>query len=296
MNRSTRLFLLAVSVLLCAAAAPGQNNCGVPLGVATTPLPTWSGTLPGSADMSTALSTNYLYVLTQWGFARAPLGTGENPNPYGYIVMGNEGGSGSPGVIPINCDCHQGSNVMDVAEGPGGESRMISDWQPYGQGGGDPSDPHFSGYAAQVAKTTGGGNPAFGQQINLPGSVAPSARVAAIYIDSSGKYFGYFPVFNAGVYMADVTSPSGNPSPLQAIQPSLAIGWQSGSISGTGTRLRAAHVVTSTYDKYLLVGATMADDMVHVAEIGPSSGLPAEVASIVASAQSAHLVIAVVND
>jgi PKD repeat protein len=295
MNRSTRCLALVVCLLVSlAAVAPAQNNCGVPLGTATTPLPTWSGTLPGSADMTVASSTNYLYVLTQWGFARAPLGA-DNPGPYGYIVMGQEGGSGSPGVILIKCDCHQGSNVMDVAEGPGGESRMISDWQPFAQGGGDPSDPHFSGLAGQVAKTTGGGNPAFGQQINLPDGVAPSARIAAIYIDTTGKYFGYFPVINDGVYLADVTSPTGNSSPSQAIQPTVANNWHSGSISGQGVRLRAAHVVAGSYDEYVLVGGTAVDDVIHVAEINANTGIPVEVATLTGSAQPSHLDVSVVN-
>jgi PKD repeat protein len=297
MNRSTRSLAGAVCLLVgLAAALPGQgNNCGVPLGTATTELPVWSGTLPGSADMTVADSANYLYVLTQWGFARAPLGTGNNPAPYGYIVMGKEGGSGSPGIIQINCDCHQGSNVMDVAEGPGGESRMISDWQPFAQGGGVPGAPSFSGFAAQVAKTTGGGNPAFGQQIELPSAVAPSARIAAIYIDTTGKYFGYFPVRDSGVYLADISNPTGNSSPGSAIQPTFAIGWQSGSISGTGARLRAKHVSISGYDKYLLVGGTAADDVIHVAEINTSTGIPVEVANLTGSAQPSHLDIGVVN-
>ena len=129
MNRSTpiRSLVFAVCMLMLMGAAAvltaQGNDCGVPLGTAMTSLPTWSGTLPGSADMSVASSDNYLYVLTQWGFARAPLdgtsGPG-NPSPYSYVVMGSEAGSGSPGRIPILCDCHQGSNTFDVAEAPDG--------------------------------------------------------------------------------------------------------------------------------------------------------------------------------
>ena len=294
MNRSTpiRSLSFAVCLLLLTGASAvltaQGNDCGVPLGTAMTSLPTWSGTLPGSADMSVANSDNYLYVLTQWGFARAPLGDGSNPSPYAYVVMGSEAGSGSPGRIPILCDCHQGSNTFDVAEAPDGTARMVSDWQPFAQGGG------LSGLAAQVAMAAGSGAPTFGQQINLPDAVAPSAEVAAIYVASTAKYFGYFPVINAGVYLADVTSPTGNVG--VPIQPSPAISWASGAISGTGVRLKAAHVAIPGYDKYILVGSTPADDIIHVAEINTSSGVPSEVASITGSAQGNQLDVAVVNN
>ncbi len=290
MTRPARTLLLAVCLLgVLAGALPAQNNCGVPLGTATTALPAWAGTLPASADMSTAYGANYLYVLTQWGFARAALNGGSNPSPYTQVVMGQEAGSGSPGIIRIYCDCHQGSNTMDVAEAPDGTARMISDWQPFAQGNG------LSGLAGQVAKTTGAGNPAFGQQINLPDAVAPSARLSAIYIASTAKFFGYFPVINAGVYLADVTNPTGSSDPGSAIQPSLAIGWHSGAISGTGVRLRAAHVTVGSYDKYLLVGSTADDDVVHVAEINTSTGSLNEVASYSAVVAPSQLEIAVVN-
>src|SRR5689334_6257784 len=214
MNRTTPIRSLSFAVCLlllmgAAAVVTAQgNDCGVPLGTAMTSLPNWSGTLPGSADMSVANSDNYLYVLTQWGFARAalnsppPAGPG-NPGPYNQIVMGHEPGTQSPGIIPVICDCHQGSNTFDVAEAPDGSARMVSDWQPFAQG-----DGVSSGYPAVVAKATGTGNPGFGNQIDLPDAVAPSAGVAVIYIESTAKYFGYFPVINAGVYLADVTNPT----------------------------------------------------------------------------------------
>ncbi|HEY1252628.1 MAG TPA: PKD domain-containing protein [Thermoanaerobaculia bacterium] len=290
-NRSIRLVATALCLLVGMAAvltAQG-NDCGVPLGTASTTLPAWSGTLPGSADMTLADSDNYLYVLTQWGFARAPLGDGSNPGPYQYVVMGHEPGTSSPGTIPVVCDCHQGSNTFDVAEAPDGSARLVSDWQPFAQG-----DGVSSGYPAVVAKAAGTGNPSFGNQIDLPDAVAPSAEVAAIYIATTGSYYGYFPVVNAGVYMADVTNLTGNLLP--PIEPSPAISWASGSISGTGVRLRAAHVVTSSYDKYLLLGSTPADDVIHVAEINTSTGHPTEITSITGSAQGNQLDVAVVNN
>jgi PKD repeat protein len=296
MNRSTRPLVLSLLLLgaLSAALSGQAPGCGILQGTATTSLPDWSGTLPASGDMTTALGSNNLYVLTQWGFTRSPLTSPTNPAPYAYIVMGQEGGSGSPGIIPIKCDCHQGSNTMDVAEAPDGTARMISDWQPYWQGGPDPGGVHFSGFAAQVAKAAGSGNPSFGQQIDLPGGVPLGSQIAAIYVASTGKHFGYFPVTSAGVYLADITNPTGDPSPGSAIQPSLAIGWHSGQLPGDGARLRAVHVSISGYDKYLLAGATQSDDIIHVAEIDPTSGIPVEVASVSAS-NPTRLEVSVVN-
>ena len=179
---------------------------------------------------------------------------------------------------------------MDVAEAPDGTARMISDWQPFAQGGGG------SGLAAQVAETTGTGPISFGQQINLPDAVAPSAQIAAVYIESNGKFFGYFPVINAGVYLADISNPTGNSAPGNAIQPVSAINWASGAISGTGARVHAKHVVIPGYDKYLLVGSTPADDVIHVAEINTSTGIPIEIASRTGSAQGNSLEIGIVNN
>ncbi len=43
--------------------------------------------------------------------------------------------------------------------------------------------------------------------------------------------------------------------------------------------MHAKHVSIPGYDKYLLVGSTPADDVIHVAEINTSTGIPTEVAS-----------------
>jgi hypothetical protein len=106
---------------------------------------------------------------------------------------------------------------MDVAEGPANKSRMVSDWQPFAQGGRDPGGDHFSGLAAMVATVSDAGNLVFGQQIDLPARVPLGSRVAAAYIASTGQYFGYFPVANDTVYVADVTNPTGSTNPLNPI-------------------------------------------------------------------------------
>ena len=120
---------------------------------------------------------------------------------------------------------------MSVAEGPGGTSRMVGDWQPYGQGGAAPPPPndYFSGHAAMVNQTIGTGVPQFGQQINLSAKVPNGSRIAAIYTAPSQKYWGFFPVKGTGVYVADITQPSGSPSYLNPIEPTFAIGWNSPS-------------------------------------------------------------------
>src|SRR5262245_50001369 len=69
--------ILALAVAFAASLAGialAQNpNCGVVQADATTMLPTYSGTLPPLGDMSLGGGSSYVYVVTQWGFARASL-------------------------------------------------------------------------------------------------------------------------------------------------------------------------------------------------------------------------------
>jgi hypothetical protein len=199
---------LTIALLVSALGVPrnaAAQNCAI-LGTQSTTLPSGSGTLTPNGEM--VLGANYLYVGTQWGFVRAPLTTPANPSPYSKVVVGKEGGS-QEGIIPIMCDCHQGWNVMDVAEGSDGTARLVGDWQPFVQGGNPPPPPnsHFSGLPAQLAQATGSGNLGFGQQINLSDRVPGGARVAAIYIPgsnppASAKFYAYFPVKSGDVWKA----------------------------------------------------------------------------------------------
>ncbi len=276
---------LAASVAVSAAAQ--SPNCGILQGTALEFLPGSSGTIPGSADMSLGGDDTYLYVLTQWGFARASLANAGDPGPYVLTNIGRYHGNG--GKIPITCDCHQGSNTMDVAQAPDGTARMISDWQPFRQGQGG------SGLAAQMGQATGPGSPSFGQQIDLPQPVPQGSRLAAIYT-GSGRFFGYFPVEADGVYVANMQSPSGLVEPPMSA--SLAIGWTSSASSVPGVRLKAAHVNAAGYsDKYILAGTTYGDNRLHVAEINPTTGGLVEVASgnLVGGEYPSVLDIAVVN-
>ena len=164
-------FAIAASI---GTAAMQAADCGILLGNSSTTLPLYTGTLPGSADMSLGGNSSYLYVLTQWGMVRGSLADPANPGSFTQIVIGKEGGSNNGGIIPILCDCHQGGNTMDVAENPNGDSRVISDWQPYKQGGGD------SGLGAQLATTLGSGVMAFGNQIDIPSDVPLGSRISAV--------------------------------------------------------------------------------------------------------------------
>jgi PKD repeat protein len=278
----TRLFALAVVLALGPAAlASGQTqDCGVLIAATQVAFPSFSGTLPGSADMTTAGGSSYLYALTQWGVARASLADPQNPGPFTQVIVGQEGGSNNGGLIPILCDCHQGGNNMDAAQAPGGTARAISDWQPFKQGGGG------SGLAAQLVQASGAGGLSFGNQISLDAVVPVGARIAAVYLPSSGKYFGYFPTSTSGVEKVDLTSPTGSTSAAQALPATLGIGWSSidnsnfpSPPSTVGVRLRAARVTAGGYDQYVLVGATKGDKTLHVAEINPTTGALTEVAS-----------------
>lgn len=280
MNSSKlRVFAALVLLLGASAAATAQSpNCAVLQGSSTTQLPNLTNTLPGSGDLTTAGGSEYLYVLTQWGVTRAALTNPGNPSPYSTVF--NIGAyAGSPGVIPIHCDCFSGASTFDVAQEPGGTSRMITDWPPYNQAGG-PGSPNFSGLPGHVVETSGTGATSFGQQINLSNSVPTGGRVAAVYIASTDKYFGYFPLQGGDVYKADITDPTGAVGAGAAIEPTFAIAWNTpGGGSSTPVRPRAVHVQTTSYNEYILVGATDGGDAIHVAEINPSSGQPTEVAS-----------------
>ncbi len=297
MNRSALRVSAAIAAfaLLAVAGLAQSPNCGILQGAAETSLPNLAGTLPPSGDMSLGGGSSYLYVLTQWGLARASLANPANPGPYSQVVLSSDGGGSA--IIPLACDCHQGWNTMSVAEGPSGNSRMVGDWQPYVQGGPAPPPPNssFSGHPAMVNQTVGSSAPIFGQQINLSARVPNGSRIASIYAVPSQKYFGYFPVKGAGVYVADVTAPSGSPSYLNPIEPTFAIAWSSPSASGQGARINAAHVTVPAYDKYLLVGATSGDSRMHVAEINTSSGTANEVASAPFGSMPDSIDVGVVN-
>ncbi len=288
MNRPVLRVLAAAAALVIGLAGVGlaQNpNCGVLQGAAETMLPGYSGAIPGGAEVSLGGDSSHVYVLTQWGFARASLASPANPSPYQITNIGKYHGNG--GKIQIMCDCHQGANKMDVAQAPDGTARMVSDWIPFNQ------DQGGSGLAAQLAQVSGGGNPSFGQQIDLPDRVA-GGRIAAVYV-APDRYFGYFPVLGSGVYLAVLDDPTGQTSP--PIATTQVIDWRSLSGVSPGARLKAAHVSIPGYDKYLLVGATFNDMKLHVAEINPSTGFVTEVASgeIQGGEFPAMLDVAVVN-
>ncbi len=286
---------VALGLLALASPALAQVCDQTPPVVAQTPLPSGSGTIPPSGDMALGVNGDYLYVLTQWGISRVSLANNPgNPTGYNSVIVGREGGS-SVGIIPILCDCHQGSQFFDVAENSDGSgtARMIEDWIPWTQGGPPPpNDPNgnFSGLPAQATMATGAGAPGFGQQVDLPNRVPPGGRSTVVYT-GNGKYFAYLPIDSDGVYLADLSSPSGLPDYHNPIDTSLAISWQSGQ---TAVRLRAEHVSIPNYDAYILVGTTP-DLVMHVAEINAATGALTEVASGAAIANPQQMDIATVN-
>jgi hypothetical protein len=280
-----------------AVPRPGCARLGAS---AATHLPPYSGSIPPAGDLSIGDQAQYLYVMTQWGIARAGLSAHpENPGPYNGLIVGWEGGSSSGGVIRILCDCHQGWNTIEVAEADGAASaRMIGDWQPYPQGGPPPpNDPdnNFSGLPAQLVQATAAQNIRFGQQIVLPARVPLGARLAAIYAPSTQRYFGYFPVYgaSAGVYLADLSTPTGVASYTAALTAQPAIGWISTS---QAVRLKGARVSVPGYDHLLLVGATAAPGTLRVAEVDPTRGAPTEIASApIGAALPAQLEVAIID-
>jgi hypothetical protein len=276
-------FLAVIGVLvgwgLCATA-----HCQ-PCTVSPTvlfPLPTGTGTTPAEHDIVAPQGGNYVYVASQWGVLRAVVGGHpQQPGPFSLFGVGIVGGFPG-GVIPIKCDCFAAwVGGIDAVES-NGVGRFIGGWSPNSQGGNPPPGSLFSGLAAQVTRSAI--TQTFGQQINLPAVVPNGARVAAIQIGS--KTFAYFPVKGQGVYLADISTPTGSAQWQDGIQTAQVLGWMSTSV---GVRLRA-----SSQGLNLLVGST-ADLRLHVATIDQNTGIPTEVASTALAANPVNLDIGNVN-
>ena len=232
--------------------------------------PHYSGTLPGSADMSVGQQREYLYVLTQWGMGRASLADPAQPGPHVSDRHRQRGRLGQRRHHPDPLRLPPGRQPHGRRGGSGtGPPAMISDWQPFKQGGGD------SGLGAQLAEDLGRRGGRLRQtRSTSPRTCRSASRIAAIYLDPSSKYFGYFPTSGNNVQKVDLTNPNGSPDPGEALQPTAAIGWASDS-STDGVRLRAMHVATSRLRPVPPRRRDAKSDMtLHVAEINPSAGKP----------------------
>jgi hypothetical protein len=275
---SGKLALALVLSFGLVSESQAQSGCAQ-RGTAATALPRYTGTLPNV--LSTGGNSNYLYVLTQWGFARGSLADPANPTGFTLLNVGKEAGSGNGGLIPVNCDCHQGSTMMAAAEAADGSARMILDFAPSTRG---------FGLAGELARADGGGGIKFGNQINLP-DVLQNRKLAAIYSASSQKYFGYFPTVLAGIQIVDLTNTTGTTTVDQALQSTNGPSWS--GVYG----LTAARVQASAYDELLLLGATpgSSSSTIRVARINPSSGSASELATVSASGYPISLAFGVVN-
>ena len=173
------LSLLAAAAIfgLYSTASRAQSGCGPTGTPSSTSMPQYAGTLTAE-NLSTAGSSNYLYVATQWGFARASLANPASPSGITQVIIANEPGSGNGGLISLTCDCHQGATAFAAAE---------------------------------AARADGSGGVRFGQQVKLAnggsdGSFPLGARIGAIYLPS-GKYIGYVPT-EAGLAVIDMSCSS----------------------------------------------------------------------------------------
>jgi hypothetical protein len=271
-----------VLVLVASSAVPAAGQlCGVPQGAQTTALPQFTGTTPPDA-ITTGSGSNFVYVLSQWGFVRGTISPGSEMAPgFTSVVIGNEGGSGNGGLIPLRCDCHHGGNYFDAAEGSDGSSRMFSDFL---TGSGDPN-----ALFGQVARTDGTGPVRFGNQVDVPPSSA-TGKPGVIYVAATGKFYGYYANNVESVQIYDLTNTNGAISPQ--VPPSLA---KIGNFSWNGPRaLHADHVAGTGFDKYVMAGYF--NGAIHVAEINATSGFPTETGSVAASAAPTSLFWGVVKN
>jgi hypothetical protein len=281
----TRSLLAVTAVLLFGAgSARAQSGCGPQGTPSTLSLPRFAGSL-ASTNLSTGGGSSYLYVLTQWGFARASLADPATPTGFTQVVIADEPGSGNGGLIDLSCDCHQGGTAFGVAEAPDGSARMISDFNAAKQA------PSLLA-PAQLARADGGANVRFGQQVRVAigsdGATTSGMKIAAIYLPSSGKYVGYVPT-EQGVAVIDLTNTTGNTGKSSALQPSTILNWTSTS----AVRVFATKVTIGSSDLYLLAGST--GSTLRVATINASSGVPTESASVATAARPLSVWIANVN-
>ena len=283
--RTLSVFAAASILSLNAGSARAQSGCSIQGAPSTNSLPRFAGTLT-SGNLSTGGGSNYLYVVTQWGFARASLADPLNPSGFTQVIIGDEPGSGNGGLIQLTCDCHQGATAFAAAEAPDGSARMVSDFNAARQA------PSLLA-PGQVARADGSGGVRFGQQAKLAiggsnGSFPLGSKIGAVYVPASGKYFGYVPS-EAGLAVLDLTNTSGNTSKSAAMQPvAIFSSWTPSSPARVG-----AFRVTAGADYYLLVGSI--DGTLRVANINPSTGVPTETASIQMADFSLSLAVAAVN-
>src|SRR5687767_12261501 len=123
--RTLSVFVAAAVLWSNSGASQAQSGCGLQGTPAIQSLPRFAGTLT-AGNLSTGGSSNYLYVVTQWGFARASLANPESPSNFDQVIIAEEPGSGNGGLIKLFCDCHQGATAFAAAEAPDGSARMIS--------------------------------------------------------------------------------------------------------------------------------------------------------------------------
>lgn len=289
---------VAVAALVLPALASAQTpDCGTILQYALSPdTPPFTAGVPTGEVLAT---DNYVYVLTTWGFLRSSIFAPAAPGVPQLLQVANLGNNG--GKVSFFCDCHQGGSTFDVAEGPGGDSRLISDFLPGQVGSLQPcgASPLPACQPLPMPAQAGrgiGGAFTFGQQVNV--AVRGGSQVAAIYIGA--KYYSYVSDPNANaVKLVDLTNLTGladsicNPNcsnnPASAVQ---ATAWP-GLTLWTATSLVARQVQLSGQTRFLLVGTK--GTQLAVAQIDPATGQAMEKYAFATASDVARLDVANVN-
>jgi PKD repeat protein len=244
-------------------------------------MPAFAGNLKGVLAMPEG--GGYVYLMTQYGVARASIADPSNPGPVVLAQVGHksENGQDNGGKVPSGpalCDCYQGPSMFDAAEAPDGSARMIMDF-----------DPRFGGVSAEVASADAANTMAFGQQVNIA-SVPGGSRAAALYL-SSGKFIGYVPIHvtssHVGVAVVNMTTVNGNAAQSNALPVSQSQDWG----VGAGVLLRAARVGGLN----LVAGAVPSQKKIRMLEVDGTTGALDEKASVATTGAVLSLWIAAVN-
>src|SRR5262245_11680323 len=100
MRVSRILVGLSACLLALPAASPAQTSCAPTTGTATASMPAFSGTLGGVLSMPTG--ADYVYIMTQYGVARASISDPAHPGPVVLAQVGHksENGNDNGGKVP----------------------------------------------------------------------------------------------------------------------------------------------------------------------------------------------------
>lgn len=189
----------AAALALGAPAALGQGCPGGATSALGNQFPIYTNSVTGDVWAG----DRWVYTLSLYGFTRTDI---TNPDAPGVSQLaqvgydrGNPDRNGGLGKVVVDCDCHNGGTVMAAAENAAGDSRLLSDWQPW----------HENQAASTPIEAARGiaGNFEFAQQVNAGPTSILSAPIGVVALPN-GSFYGYVPTA-ATVQVVNLTNTTG---------------------------------------------------------------------------------------